>query len=211
MPANAAGLVLFVHGSGSSRQSPRNIQIAEALHRVRIATLLLELLTAEEQARERESGQGIDIGLLALRLVDATEWAAARADTQGLRIGYFGVGTGAAAALSAAAVLGERVGAIVSRGGRLDLAGNALERVAAPTLLIVGARDTATIELNRQAFGRIAAEKELVLVPNATHLFEELGALEIFFRFATDWFARYLSPEAGAPRTPSRIRPAALP
>jgi len=186
VPEGAIALVLFAHGSGSSRHSPRNRQVAAALGERALATLLLDLLTEEE---ERERANVFDIELLGARLVAASEWAV----SGGWRsVGYFGASTGAAAALWAAAELGERVGAVVSRGGRPDLAGDRLGLVTAPTLLIVGGRDEAVLELNREAQRRLRCRSELVVVEGATHLFEEPGALEQVSALAADWFSAEL-------------------
>jgi putative phosphoribosyl transferase len=187
VPESTTGLVVFAHGSGSSRRSPRNREVAAALQQRGLATLLLDLLTAEE---ERERANVFDIELLAGRLVAATDWAARQSDLGQLPVGYFGASTGAAAALWAAAELGARIGAVVSRGGRPDLAGTRLETVTAPTLLLVGERDEAVLELNREALTQIGAPSELVVVPGATHLFEEPGALEKVSALAADWFSR---------------------
>jgi pimeloyl-ACP methyl ester carboxylesterase len=186
VPDAPRGLVLFAHGSGSSRRSPRNRQVAQALDRRSLATLLLDLLT---EAEERDRTNVFDIELLAARLIAATRWAQAAAE---LPIGYFGASTGAAAALSAAAELGPRIGAVVSRGGRPDLAGDRLPAVTAPTLLIVGGRDEVVLELNRKAEELLGAYSELAVVPGATHLFEEPGALEQVAALAGGWFERYL-------------------
>lgn len=186
VPDAPRGLVLFAHGSGSSRRSPRNRQVAQALDRRSLATLLLDLLT---EAEERDRTNVFDIELLAARLIAATRWAQAAAE---LPIGYFGASTGAAAALSAAAELGPRIGAVVSRGGRPDLAGERLPAVTAPTLLIVGGRDEVVLELNRKAEELLGAYSELAVVPGATHLFEEPGALEQVAALAGGWFERYL-------------------
>ena len=186
VPDAPLGLVLFAHGSGSSRHSPRSRQVAESLHRRSFATLLLDLLT---EAEERDRANVFDVELLAARLVAATSWARAAAE---LPIGYFGASTGAAAALSAAAELGPRIAAVVSRGGRPDLAGPQLPAVTAPTLLIVGGRDEAVLQLNREAQRLLEAPSELAVVPGATHLFEEPGALEQVSALAGDWFERYL-------------------
>jgi len=195
VPAAARGVVLFAHGSGSSRHSSRNRYVAGVLQRAGLATLLLDLLTVEEEEEDRYTGHlRFDIGLLAGRLVGATEWLRGRTEAAGLAVGYFGASTGAAAALSAAARLPDEVAAVVSRGGRPDLAGDNLGRVRAPTLLIVGGDDVPVIGLNRQALARLAAEeKGLVIVPGATHLFEEPGALEEVARLAADWFGRHLA------------------
>ena len=193
VPEPATGLVLFAHGSGSSRHSPRNRFVAHELQTAGLATLLLDLLTPEEEAVDRHTGHlRFDIELLAERLVAATHWAAVDAATQSLAIGYFGASTGAAAALVAAAVEPEKVRAVVSRGGRPDLAGEALPLVRAPMLLIVGGRDLSVLELNRAAMARMRTDTRLEIVPGATHLFEEPGALEVVARLARDWFLRHL-------------------
>jgi len=189
IPAGAEGLVLFAHGSGSSRFSPRNRMVAAELRRAGAGTLLFDLLT------DREAGNRarvFDIPLLAERLSYATSWALAEPDLHGLRIGYFGASTGAAAALAAAARRDSPIGAIVSRGGRPDLAADALPKVAAPTLLIVGANDATVLDLNRSAFDRLICHKRLEIVPRATHLFEEPGALERVAEVAAEWFTQYL-------------------
>jgi putative phosphoribosyl transferase len=192
LPAGARGVVLFAHGSGSSRHSSRNRYVARLLNEAKLATLLIDLLTADEEAVDlRTAHLRFDIGLLAQRLVGATDWLTEQPDTRHLRIGYFGASTGAAAALVAA----ERpdvVGAVVSRGGRPDLAGPALPFVRAPTLLIVGGNDFPVIEMNRAAFEQLRCEKQLVIVPGATHLFEEPGALDEVARLAREWFERHL-------------------
>jgi dienelactone hydrolase len=190
--------VLFAHGSGSSRHSPRNRYVAGVLRAAGLATLLMDLLTPEEEAEDRYTGHlRFDIDLLAERLVAATDWLAQQPQTAGWPVGYFGASTGAGAALVAAARRPDAVGAVVSRGGRPDLAGAALARVKAPTLLIVGGRDEPVIALNQQALGRLgAAVKKLVIVPGATHLFEEPGALEEVARLASGWFTRHLNREA---------------
>ncbi len=192
VPAGARGVVLFAHGSGSSRHSPRNRYVAEALQQAALATLLLDLLTLDEEAVDMESAElRFDIGLLAERLSGATDWLTAYPSTRDLRIGYFGASTGAAAALVAAAEKNQ-VDAVVSRGGRPDLAGLELARVKAPTLLIVGGNDQGVIELNRRAMAQMKAECRLEIVPGATHLFEEPGALEQVAILARRWFERYL-------------------
>jgi dienelactone hydrolase len=185
--------VLFAHGSGSSRHSPRNRYVARALNEAKLATLLIDLLTLHEEVIDARTAQlRFDIDLLAERLVDATDWLIQFPDTKHLAIGYFGASTGAAAALAAAAVRQDAVAAIVSRGGRPDLAGPALPQVRAPTLLIVGGNDGQVIELNRQALAQLRCEKQLMIVPGATHLFEEPGALDEVARLARDWFERHL-------------------
>ena len=201
LPERARGIVLFAHGSGSSRHSPRNRYVAQVLNEAKLATLLVDLLTPDEEAVDlRTAHLRFDIGLLAGRLVGVTDWLTQYPDTRELRIGYFGASTGAAAALVAAAQRPDSVGAIVSRGGRPDLAGPALlARVRAPTLLIVGGNDFEVVELNRRAFALLRCEKQLEIVPGATHLFEEPGALEEVARLAREWFERYLTPtEAGS-------------
>ncbi|HMC65455.1 MAG TPA: alpha/beta family hydrolase [Gemmataceae bacterium] len=195
IPANAVGIVLFAHGSGSSRHSPRNQFVARAIRERGVATLLFDLLTEEEEAQDDLTGRlRFDIGLLAGRLVAATKWIARQQETQKLGIGYFGASTGGAAALVAAAEIGPAIDAVVSRGGRPDLASEALESVQSPTLLIVGERDETVLELNRSAFDRLPCEKELKVITRATHLFEEPGALEQVARLAADWFRRRLRP-----------------
>jgi putative phosphoribosyl transferase len=202
LPAGARGVVLFAHGSGSSRLSPRNRYVARLLNEGKLATLLIDLLTPDEAVIDVQSAHlRFDIGLLAERLIGATDWLIQYPDSRHLRVGYFGASTGAAAALVAAAERPRVVGAIVSRGGRPDLAGPALARVQAPTLLIVGGDDTPVIELNRQAFTQLRGEKRLAIIPGATHLFEEPGALEQVAWLAREWLERYLAPaEALAPR-----------
>jgi putative phosphoribosyl transferase len=199
VPANATGLVLFAHGSGSSRQSPRNRYVAGVLNDHRLATLLFDLLTADEEMLDQATRHlRFDIGFLAKRLVAATDWVENQSAVAGLALGYFGASTGAAAALVAAASRPDRVHAVVSRGGRPDLALNALDRVRAPTLLIVGGEDTEVIRLNERAYHRLTCQKELTLVNRATHLFEEPGTLEEVARLAAAWFERYLG---GTPKT----------
>jgi putative phosphoribosyl transferase len=200
MPAGSRGIVVFAHGSGSSRHSPRNRYVARVLNAAGLGTLLMDLLTMEEEARdERTRELRFDIGLLADRLVAASDWVAAGPTTRHLALGYFGASTGAGAALVAAARRPDLVRAVVSRGGRPDLAGVALGGVRAPTLLIVGARDTIVIDMNRDAMARLRGEVRLEIVPGASHLFEEPGTLAVVARLATDWFARHLAPrEASA-------------
>lgn len=198
LPAAARGIVLFAHGSGSSRFSPRNREVAQQLNEARLATLLVDLLTADEEAVDERTRQlRFDIGLLADRLVDLTDWLGADERTSRLNIGYFGASTGAGAALAAAAQRPETVHAVVSRGGRPDLAGPALAQVRAPTLLIVGGNDGAVIDLNRQALALLHSPKQLALVPGATHLFAESGALGAVSSLACDWFLRHLSHPSG--------------
>lgn len=195
LPEGAAGLVLFAHGSGSGRHSPRNRRVAAALNEANFATLLVDLLSPREEAIDLQTAHlRFDIGLLAERLIGATDWLTKYPDTQGLRIGYFGASTGAGAALVAATERPEAVGAVVSRGGRPDLAGPVLTRVRTPTLLIVGGDDFQVIELNRTVFEKLRCEKRFVIVPGATHLFEEPGALDEVAVLARDWFQRYLLP-----------------
>ena len=198
VPDGARGVVLFAHGSGSGRHSPRNRYVARELREAGLATLLIDLLTAQEEEVDlRTRHLRFDIGLLAERLVGATEWLERNSDTQNLKVGYFGASTGAAAALVAAVERPEPIGAIVSRGGRPDLAGPALPRVAAPILLIVGGNDLPVIEMNQEAMEQLRTEKRLEIVPGATHLFEEPGALEEVARLAADWFVRHLNLDAG--------------
>lgn len=196
LPEHARGIVLFAHGSGSSRHSPRNRYVASVLHAKGMATLLFDLLTHNEDALdERTAGLRFDIAFLAERLRGATQFILRDPDVSHIGVGYFGASTGAAAALVAAAELPGTISAIVSRGGRPDLAGNALASVEAPTLLIVGGNDEVVIELNRHALQNLAApEKKLVIVPGATHLFEEPGTLEEVARLAGEWFVRYCTP-----------------
>jgi putative phosphoribosyl transferase len=191
VPADACGIVLFVHGSGSSRHSPRNRFVARTLNDAGLATLLFDLLTPEEEAKDARLR--FDIGLLAIRLGFATDWVLQEPAARNLRIGYFGASTGGGAALLAAAERPESVGAIVSRGGRPDLAGASLPAVRAPTLLIVGGADDAVIGMNREAMARMQCEVKLELVPDATHLFEEPGTLEQVAKLASEWFRRHLS------------------
>jgi len=198
VPDHARGVVLFAHGSGSSRRSPRNQRVAASLHHARFATLLMDLLTDEEERVDRRTRElRFDIPLLAGRLTGAIDWLSRHQATAGLPLGAFGASTGAAAALIAAAERPDEVRAVVSRGGRPDLAGDALPRVRAPVLLIVGGADTAVVGLNEQAARRLA-RAELSLVAGATHLFDEPGALEQVMRLAADWLSRWL-PEPGAP------------
>jgi dienelactone hydrolase len=194
LPPAAQGVVLFAHGSGSSRFSPRNRHVAEVLNQARLATVLADLLTPEEEiVDDRTRHLRFDIELLSERLVGATDWLARQDLTAPLRIGLFGASTGAAAALVAAAERPALVNAVVSRGGRPDLAGESLPLVQAPTLLIVGGNDVQVIVLNRRAMGQMGGDKQLVIVPGATHLFEEPGALDSVATFARDWFAQHLA------------------
>jgi pimeloyl-ACP methyl ester carboxylesterase len=188
-PAGARALVIFAHGSGSSRFSPRNVQVAEAFNRRHIATLLFDLLLPEEENDRRNV---FDIELLGRRLVQAVRWASEQTDVGILPFGLFGASTGAAAALVAGSSLGDRIGAVVSRGGRPDLAAGVLPEVKAPTLLIVGGADSGVIELNQWALQRLGGEKRIEIVPGATHLFPEPGALEAVIELATAWFERHL-------------------
>src|SRR5207237_7902581 len=193
IPQNAAALVLFAHGSGSSRHSPRNQFVARTLNDAGLVTLLFDLLTQEEEAMDmRTLEHRFNIGLLAERLLHATRWVKQQKQTRDLRVGYFGSSTGGGAALVAAAELPQDVGAVVSRGGRLDLAGEALPKVQAPTLLIVGGNDDIVIELNEQARDRMHCEVKLEIVPGATHLFEEPGALERVAHLASNWFVDHI-------------------
>jgi putative phosphoribosyl transferase len=199
MPAGARGMVLFAHGSGSSRHSPRNQYVARALERRLFATLLIDLLTpGEERVDDQTAQYRFDIPLLARRLVTIVGWLRGRADTGSLPIGLFGASTGGGAALIAAASRPDEIAAVVSRGGRPDLAGAWLARVTAPTLLIVGGLDTEVIQLNRDAMEQMRAEVELEIVPGATHLFEETGALERVAELAGSWFARHHRPASTA-------------
>src|SRR5258706_407224 len=195
IPGGATGVVLFAHGSGSSRHSPRNQFVARTIREAGVGTLLFDLLTSEEEAIDtRTRHLRFDIGLLAQRLVDATYWL--KGDLSYLSVGYFGSSTGGGAALVAAAELGEAVGAVVSRGGRPDLAGDALPKVKCPTLFIVGGLDYPVIEMNREAYELLHCKKELRIVPGATHLFEEPGTLEEVARLAAEWFQEHLRSES---------------
>src|SRR6184192_1242935 len=195
IPDETTALILFVHGSGSSRHSPRNQFVARTLNKAGLATLLFDLLTPEEESVDLYTREHrFDIGLLAERLVHATKWARAQKQTRDLSIGYFGSSTGGGAALVAAAELPNEVGAVVSRGGRPDLAGEALPKVKAPTLLIVGGEDHVVIDLNEQARSQMKCECKIEIVSGATHLFEEPGALEQVAKLASDWFVKHISP-----------------
>lgn len=201
VPGDAQGLVIFAHGSGSSRFSTRNRQVAEFLGERGFATLLLDLLTSQEEAIDMHTAEyRFDIARLGPRVSAAADWAATRRDLEALPIGCFGASTGAAAALIAAADRPATIAAVVSRGGRPDLAGEALRRVEAPTLLIVGGHDAPVIEMNRDAMRQMHAPVELEIVPGATHLFEEPGTLEQVCRLAASWFARYLRRGASTSR-----------
>jgi dienelactone hydrolase len=206
VPDGARGVVLFAHGSGSSRHSPRNRFVAEALREGALATLLLDLLTPEEEAADARTRQlRFDIALLAERLVGAIDWLAHQAAARGLPVGLFGASTGGGAALVAAAERPDAVGAVVSRGGRPDLAGDALPMVRAPSLLIVGGDDEAVLGLNRRAMARMSAPVTLEIVPGATHLFEEPGALERVARLARDWFVRHIVPATEPADSPGAV------
>jgi putative phosphoribosyl transferase len=195
MPPTPLGIVLFAHGSGSSRHSPRNRYVARALERHRLGTLLIDLLTpAEESIDDLTAQYRFDIPMLAGRLVSIVDWLRRRSDTAALPVGLFGASTGAGAALIAAARRPHDIAAVVSRGGRPDLADDALAEVTAPTLLIVGGLDTPVIEMNRAAMRRMRGEVKLEIVPGATHLFEEPGALERVAELAGAWFSRHLAP-----------------
>lgn len=193
VPEGAAGVVVFAHGSGSSRHSPRNRFVATGLNRAGLGTLLFDLLTEEEEA---DRANVFDTGLLAGRLTDATGWLRGQPECEGLAVGYFGASTGAGAALWSAAEPDARIAAVVSRGGRPDLAGPRLPEVTAPTLLIVGGDDLQVIDLNRAARSRLHCENRLAVVPGATHLFEETGALERVTELAGDWFTDHMTPAA---------------
>jgi putative phosphoribosyl transferase len=198
VPEGAQGIVLFAHGSGSSRHSPRNQYVAHVIREANVGTLLFDLFTREEEAMDMLTRHlRFDIQLLAERLVDATNWVKRESDMWHLRVGYFGASAGGGAALVAAAEIGEEIGAVVSRGGRPDLAGSeALQRVKAPTLLIVGGYDFPVIEMNEKAYAWLGCKKELKIVPGATHLFEERGKLEEVARLAAEWFGRHLQPQS---------------
>lgn len=200
LPPGARGLVLFAHGSGSSRHSPRNREVAAALNRAGLATLLFDLLTPEE---ERNRANVFDVELLAGRLVDATRWIRQQPELASMSIGFFGASTGASAALWAAAELGDEVGAIVSRGGRIDLAQSRIPSVRAPTLLVVGGDDPVVVALNREGKAEFTGEAQLEIVAGATHLFDEPGAIETVARLAADWFVHRLSPTPATGRPPA--------
>ena len=192
LPSGTEGIVLFAHGSGSSRRSPRNNFVAKILREAGLGTLLIDLLSEEE---DKTYETRFDINLLTRRLDSATQWLKQNAQTKALAVGYFGASTGAAASLKAAAHLGSMIKAVVSRGGRPDLAGESLDSVQTPTLLIVGGNDFPVIELNRQAYNQLKTEKFIVIIPGATHLFQEPGALEEVAREAAHWFKRFLKAE----------------
>lgn len=199
IPRRALGVVLFAHGSGSSRLSPRNRFVAAALDRAGLGTLLMDLLTPEEEEEDAATGiYRFDVPLLAVRLVGATDWLGQHTAAPRRRIGYFGSSTGAAAALLAAVERPDAVSAVVTRGGRPDLAGSALPLLRSPTLFLVGAADAGVIELNRRAYDQLRCEKRLELVPDATHLFEEPGALEHVANLASDWFRVHFGDESAA-------------
>jgi dienelactone hydrolase len=194
IPQGTKGIVVFAHGSGSSRFSPRNTRVAREINEAGMATLLIDLLTSEEEEVDIRTGQfRFDIDLLSQRLIHATRWLKENASTKNLAVGYFGSSTGAAAALIAAAELPAHVKVVVSRGGRPDLADEHLARVKAPTLLIVGGNDLVVLDLNREAMKALPSEKKLEIVPGATHLFEEPGKLEAVAKLAIGWFQKYLT------------------
>ncbi len=196
IPCEAKGLVLFAHGSGSSRYSVRNQYVAQVIRAAGVGTLLFDLLTEKEGIIDEQTRHlRFDISLLAQRLQAATHWVASQPELQNLVVGYFGASTGGAAALIAAAELGESVGAVVSRGGRPDLAGAALGKVQAPTLLIVGGHDEIVLRMNEEAFENLSCLKELAIIPGATHLFPEPGALDEVANLAAHWFRHYLQPQ----------------
>jgi putative phosphoribosyl transferase len=204
IPENAIALVLFAHGSGSSRHSPRNQFVARMLNEAGLGTLLFDLLTpGEEEIDTRTREHRFNIGLLARRLVQATKWAKQQEETRDLRVGYFGSSTGGGAALLAAAEIPSEVGAVVSRGGRPDLASDALPKVQAPTLLIVGGNDDIVIELNEMARDQMKCAVELEIVPGTSHLFQEPGALEKVAQLASDWFVHHIG-ASGAGPTPTK-------
>jgi putative phosphoribosyl transferase len=206
IPTGSEGLVLFAHGSGSSRHSPRNQLVAQVLRKAGLGTLLFDLLTPEEEMAERMTGHlRFDISLLAERLLGATAWLRQAPETRALKVGYFGASTGGGAALIAAVELGEQVSAVVSRGGRPDLAGEALPAVRVPTLLIVGGHDEPVIEMNRAAYAQLHCTKALEIVPGATHLFEEPGTLEKVARLTTQWFQRYLQSLPGQDQAEAEV------
>ena len=192
IPKGAHGIILFAHGSGSSRFSPRNMFVAEELQEAGLATLLIDLLTEEEDEIYETR---FDIDLITQRLIDVTSWVQKQPETKSLKLGYFGASTGAAAALKAAAKLVSQISAVVSRGGRPDLAAEVLGKVKSPTLLIVGGNDFGVIELNEDAYKKLKCVKELEIIPGATHLFEEEGKLEWVAKYAADWFDKFLVEE----------------
>jgi putative phosphoribosyl transferase len=193
VPAYAPGVVLFVHGSGSSRHSPRNQFVAEIIREAGLGTLVFDLLTQKEEQQDANTGSlHFDIDLMAHRLIGVTRWMEKQTVTRGLKLGYFGSSTGGAAALKAAAELGDRIAAVVSRGGRPDLAGNVLHHVRAPTLFIVGGYDELVLCLNHEAYEKLNCEKEFRVVPCATHLFEEPGKLEQVAQISAHWFSKHM-------------------
>lgn len=197
VPEGATAIVIFAHGSGSSRHSPRNQLVAEIIRGAGVGTLLFDLLTKQEEVEDRYTGHlRFDIGFLAERLVEATKWVKDQEEMQNLRIGYFGSSTGAAAALVAAAQMSDIVAAVVSRGGRPDLAGDSLPLVKAPTLLIVGGDDDVVIGLNEEAYALLNCEKQLKIIPGATHLFEEPGTLDQVASLAAEWFKQKLQAQS---------------
>jgi putative phosphoribosyl transferase len=202
VPEQASAVVLFAHGSGSSRHSPRNRLVADALHRAGLATLLMDLLTEHEESSERAGGMlRFDVELLAERLAGCSAWLESSPETRQLGFGYFGASTGAAAALNAAAAQPHKVGAVVSRGGRPDLVKpELLRRVTAPCLFIVGGDDREVLELNRRAYSQLRHERSIEVIPGASHLFEEPGALEQVAVLARDWFVRWLAPQESSER-----------
>jgi putative phosphoribosyl transferase len=192
VPQRAGGIVIFAHGSGSSRYSPRNQFVARTVRESGSGTLLIDLLTAEEEQVDRATcDRRFDIGLLANRLISAARFLSHASETRSLRVGFFGASTGAGAALVAAAEMGDEVGAVVSRGGRPDLAGESLMRVTSPTLLLVGGRDEPVVEFNKRAYDQLRCTKELKIISGATHFFEEPGALNQVARLAADWFKKH--------------------
>lgn len=193
LPARASGLVLFIHGSGSSRHSPRNQFVAKVIREAGLGTLLFDLLTEKETQQDASTGTlRFDIGLMARRLLNVTHWVQNHPQTRGLKLGFFGASTGAAAALMAAAELGTQISAVVSRGGRPDLAGDALLQVRSPTLFVVGGYDELVLYLNHEAFEKLHCEKEFRVVPCATHLFEEPGRLEQAAQISAHWFSSHM-------------------
>lgn len=199
LPADPSGVVVFAHGTGSSRFSPRNQSVAKTIRQAGVGTLLFDLLTKEEESVDIYTRHlRFDISLLAERLIVTIDWLERQDTTKALPIGLFGASTGGGGALVAAAKLRDRVRAVVSRGGRPDLAGDALSRVVSPTLLIIGALDDAVIEMNREAMSKMKCQVEMRIIPGATHLFEEPGALEFVASLAAEWFVKYLRPEAAA-------------
>lgn len=206
IPERCEGLVIFAHGSGSSRRSPRNRAVAEVFRGAQLGTLLFDLLTEEEEARDAVTRElRFDIALLARRLIGATEWALNHELARGLPVGYFGASTGGGAALVAAAERPDDIAAVVSRGGRPDLAGESLARVRAPTLLLVGGLDEPVIHVNRYAYERLGCAKQLTIIPGASHLFEEPGTLDQVARLATDWFVLHFADLPRARRSSASV------